>query len=88
MALKIIPLGGGVGYLKAGFLGFNKSGKTFTAAGLAIGTRKTLGMKGNIAMFDTEASAQYVAPRVKKETGKELIGVQARSLAEMIEFVL
>jgi hypothetical protein len=87
MVLEIKPLGGGVGYLKAGLLGFNKSGKTFTATEIAIGTRKTLGLDGSIAMFDTEASAQYVAGRVKKETGKDLIGVQARSLEEMIEFV-
>lgn len=87
MVLEIKPLGGGVGHLKAGFLGFNKSGKTFTAASLAIGTRETLGLKGSLAMFDTEASAQYVAGRIKEKTGKDLIGVQARSLDEMIEFV-
>ncbi len=86
MVLEIKSLGDGVGYLKAGFLGFNKSGKTFTATELAIGVREALGLKGNIAMFDTEASGQYVAGRVKEKTGKDLIGVQARSLDEMVEF--
>jgi hypothetical protein len=85
--MEFQDLGGGVGYLKAGFLGFNKSGKTYTAIELAIGTRKHFGLAGPIAMLDTEASAQYQAPRVLKETGQKLLGVQTRALGQAIEFL-
>lgn len=79
----LTELGTGVGHLKAGFLGFNKSGKTYTATTLAIGTRKLFKMDGPIAFFDTESGAEYVAPRVLAETGKPLIGVKSRTLDDL-----
>lgn len=77
------PATGG-GYLKAGFLGFAGSGKTYTAIELALGTRKLFGLPGPIAMFDTEAGSDYIAERVKKETGLELLVVKSRSLADLM----
>lgn len=77
--------GSGQGYLKAGFLGFPKSGKTYTAALLAIGTRKALGLKGPIAHFDTEGGGEYIAGMVKRETGTELVGVRSRSFDALVE---
>ena len=77
-------LGTGQGYLKAGFLGFAKSGKTYTATKLAIGTRDFFGLSGPIAMFDTESGSEYVAPMVKRETGIDLLGVRSRSLADLL----
>ena len=53
---RLQSLGKGQGYLKAGFLGFPKSGKTFTSFRLAFGVRKHFGLKGRIAMFDTEGT--------------------------------
>jgi len=82
---KLQTLGAGQGYLKAGFLGFPKSGKTFTAAKLAIGTRELFNLKGPIAMFDTEGGAEYVAAMIRKETGLDLMGVRARSLVTLLE---
>lgn len=76
--------GGGQGYLKAGFLGFPKSGKTYTATSLAIGTRNLLGLKGPIALFDTEGGSEYIAPRVQKETGAPLMGVRSRSFDDLV----
>jgi hypothetical protein len=84
--MQLMSLGSGVGFLKAGFLGFAGSGKTYTAAQLAIGLRKRLGLTGPIAMFDTEAAAQYIAPLVRKETGLDLIGCQSRSFDEAVQF--
>jgi hypothetical protein len=72
-------LGTGQGYLKAGFLGFQKSGKTFTAMLLAIGTRKFFGLTGPIAMFDTEGGSEYIARVVQRETGTDLVGVRSRA---------
>ena len=76
-------LGSGQGYLKAGFLGFNKSGKTFTAAVLAIGTRNYFKLDGPIAMFDTEGGSEYIAPKIRRETGKDLVGIKSRSLDDL-----
>jgi len=79
-------LGTGQGHLKAGFLGFQKSGKTYTAVGLAIGTRAFFNLKGPIAMFDTEGGSEYVAQRIKRETGSPLVGIRARSFDDMVRF--
>lgn len=84
MLLK--PIGTGQGYLKAGFLGFQGSGKTFTAVKLAVGTRKYFNLPGPIAMFDTESGSDYVSNTVKKETGKDLLGVKSRSFTDLVQF--
>lgn len=80
----IQKLGTGQGYLKAGFLGFQGSGKTFTAMLLALGLRKFLKLEGPVAMFDTEGGSEYIAERIKKETGEDLVGVRARSLGDLL----
>lgn len=77
-------LGTGQGYLKAGFLGFPKAGKTYTACELAVGTRAFFKHEGAIAMFDTEGGSEYIAPRIKKETGKDLLGIRSRSLGDLL----
>jgi len=79
MSSLLGTLGTGQGYLKAGFLGFQKSGKTFTAMLLAIGTRKFFGLTGPIAMFDTEGGSEYIARVVQRETGTDLVGVKSRA---------
>lgn len=76
-------LGKGQGFLKAGFLGFQKSGKTYTSAVLAIGTRKHFKIKGPIAMYDTEGGSEYIAGLVRKETGTELLGLKSRSFDQL-----
>lgn len=85
--MELKNLGGGTGYLKAGLFGFGGSGKTFTAAKLATGTRAFQKLQGPVAMLDTEAAAQYIAPLVKAETGLDLIGKQTRVLRDAIEFL-
>lgn len=77
-------LGAGQGFLKAGFLGFPKSGKTWTATLLAIGVRNMLKLDGPIAMFDTEGGSEYIAPMVKEKTGKDLLGIRSRSLDDLL----
>jgi hypothetical protein len=86
--MQFQSLGGGVGFLKAGFLGFNKSGKSYTSVSLAIGTRAHFGLTGPVAMLDTEDSAQYQAPRVKRETGLDLVGVQTRAFQDSVDFLV
>lgn len=78
------PMGTGQGYLKAGFLGFAKSGKTYTAMLLALGTRALFELDGPIAFFDTEGGSEYVADHIKALTGKDLIGVRSRSFSDLV----
>lgn len=84
MALK--KLENEQGYLKAGFLGYQKSGKSYTATVLAIGVRKFFGLKGPIAFFDTESGSGYIAGMVREQTGTDLLGVRARSFADLMQF--
>jgi hypothetical protein len=81
----LTTLGKGQGYLKAGFLGFQASGKTYTATKLAIGLRKHLKLTGPIAMFDTEGGSEYIAELVKKETGLDLVGVKSQSFQDLVD---
>jgi hypothetical protein len=64
--------------LKAGFLRFQKSGKTFTAMLLAIGTRKFCGLTGPIAMFDTEGGSEYIARVVQPASSASRAGRSTR----------
>lgn len=73
------------GFLKAGFLGFPKSGKTFTATELAIGTRNRLGLDGPVAFFDTESGSAYVAKRIEAATGQKPVGLRSRSFDKLLE---
>ena len=84
----LTKLGTGQGYLKAGFLGFQASGKTYTACSLAIGLRKRLKLDGPIAMFDTEGGSEYIAQRILKETGKTLMGVKSQSFQDLLDMAL
>ena len=81
----LTKLGTGQGYLKAGLLGFQASGKTYTACSLAIGLRKRLKLDGPIAMFDTEGGSEYIAQRIFKETGKTLMGVKSQSFQDLVD---
>lgn len=74
----------GQGYLKAGMLGFQGSGKTMTAILLAIYTRKLFKLDGPIALVDTENATAYVAPIVQELTGKKLIGRRTRNFDELV----
>ena len=76
----------GQGFLKAGFLGFNKSGKTMTAALLAVAAREVLGLQGGIGFFDTETGSSYVKPIVEKLTGKKMRVKKSRSLSSLLEW--
>ena len=73
------------GYLKAGLQGMQGAGKTFTAALLAIGTRKYFDLKGPIAMFDTESGSSYIRKMIQEETDQDLVGVRSRALSQLIQ---
>lgn len=74
----------GPGYLKAGFLGFQGSGKTWTSMLLAIGTREHMKQTGPIAMFDTEGGSDYIQKNVESITGQALVGVKSRAFDDLM----
>lgn len=76
-------LEGGQGYLKAGFLGFQKAGKTFTSAKLACGVKKFFNLPGPIAFFDTESGAGYIREMVEAESGQQLMCVASHSFDDL-----
>lgn len=77
-------MGTGQGFVKAGFLGFAGAGKTWTSTLLAIGIRKHFKLDGPVALFDTEGGSEFVAPMVKDDTGKDLVGIRSRSFDDVI----
>lgn len=75
----------GPGYLKAGFLGFPKSGKTYTSTLLAIAAQKILcGGKGPISFYDTETGSAYVRELIHKLAGAYPLVRRSRSLKDLI----
>lgn len=72
------------GFLKAGFLGFQKSGKTWTAMLLAIALKRRFNLTGQIALFDTEGGSVYVKPVIKELTGQDALATRKRSLGDLM----
>lgn len=79
-------------YLKAGFMGFAGSGKTFTAAETAIGLVKLLKNAGlpegskPVFFLDTETGSDYVSGRFKEE-GIGLFQAKTRAFSDLIPAV-
>jgi AAA domain len=80
----LVELGQGAEFLKAGLLGFPKSGKTYTAVEIAIGLYKYFGLKGDIVFYDTENGVEYVAERIRKAIGKYPKGLKSRSFTKLM----
>lgn len=72
------------GFLKAGILGFPKSGKSFTAALIAVSVREHFKLSGPVAMFDTEGGSVYLRPMIRSLTGLDLMAKRARSFDSMM----
>src|SRR5262245_11373539 len=53
-------------FLKAGFFGFQGSGKSWTAALVAIGLHKYIGSKKPICFIDTETGSSFLLPQFQK----------------------
>ena len=75
-------------YLKIGFLGFQGSGKTYTASRLMGGILQYQKIKSpKVAMFDTEKSSDFLIDYFKKEVGADLFVVKSRSFKQLIEAI-
>jgi len=73
-------------FLKIGFFGDTGTGKTYTATKMLSQFAVKYCKNAQIAMFDTEPSAGFVAPMVKKITGKDLLAVSSRSFSDLMDF--
>lgn len=73
-------------YAKVGILGFQGSGKTYTATLFAIGLLdihfKLTGEKAKAAFFDTENGSDFVAPMFE-HAGYELIVARSRAFVDL-----
>lgn len=78
-------LGKGQGFLKAGFLGLNKSGKSYTSILLALTVREMFNLKGPIGFYDSEGGSEYVAPIVRAATGLDLVGLRSQSFSDLVD---
>jgi hypothetical protein len=72
-------------FFKAGFLGFQGTGKTYTATLLAMGICKLTGnMK--VAFFDTETGSDFLLPKLTAEK-IETFQVKSRSFSDLLQTI-
>lgn len=76
-----------VAYLKAGIYGEAGSGKTFTAAKVAIGLHKYAKLEKPVAFFDTEPAASYIIPLFEEAGIEFLVYDESRALADVMKFI-
>src|SRR5712691_5003859 len=71
-------------FFKAAFEGFAGSGKTYTAAQIALGLAARIGSTKPIIIFDTEKAAKFLQP-LFAQAGMTLLVRESRSLADLQE---
>lgn len=74
-------------YAKVGLYGTAGSGKTYTAAKIAIGLHKFAKCDKPVGMFDTEPAASYIIPLFKKAGIEFLVYDQSRALKDLMAFM-
>lgn len=81
------PASNQTAYLKAGIMGFQGAGKTFTATHLAAGLAKLSENKTpKVAFFDTEKGSDFFV-QYFKEQGVQFDVAKARSFVELMQFM-
>ncbi|MBI4600238.1 ATP-binding protein, partial [Candidatus Uhrbacteria bacterium] len=79
-----VPVANTKPYFKAAFEGFAGSGKTYTAARVALGIHARIKSDKPVVIFDTEKAAKFLKPMFQ-EAGVELLVRESRSLADLKE---
>ncbi len=74
-------------YAKIGLYGDAGSGKTYTAALLAIGIHKYGKLTKPVGMFDTEPAASYIIPLFQKAGIEFLVYDESRALKDLMAFM-
>lgn len=75
-----------VAFAKVGIYGEAGSGKTLTAAKIAVGLHKAAGLTKPVAMFDTEPAASYIIPRFEEAGIEFLVYDESRALKDLMAF--
>lgn len=73
-------------YAKVGLYGEAGSGKTVTAALIAIGLHKFAKLEKPVAMFDTEPGASFIIPLFKKAGIPFMVYDESRALKDLLAF--
>lgn len=71
-------------YFKAALEGFAGSGKTYTAALIAIGIHKRIKSEKPVIMFDTEKAAKFLKP-LFADAGIDLLVRESKSFADLAQ---
>lgn len=74
-------------YAKVGIYGTAGSGKTYTAAKIAVGLHKFAKCHKPIGMFDTEPAASYIIPLFKEAGIPFLVYDESRALKDLMAFM-
>lgn len=74
-------------YAKVGLYGDAGSGKTFTAAHIAIGLHQFAKLDKPIAMFDTEPAASFIVPYFESAGIDFFVFDESRALADLMAFM-
>jgi len=74
-------------FAKVGLYGEAGSGKTKTAAKVAIGLHKAAKLKKPVGMFDTEPAASFIIPDFEKEGIPFLVYDESRALKDLMTFM-
>lgn len=70
-------------YLKVGFLGFQGSGKTYTAVELTLGLHAHIESDKPVMFLDTETGSDWAIPRFD-QVGVELLVAKTRAFADLV----
>ena len=74
-------------FAKVGIYGDAGSGKTYTAALIAIGLHKFAKCGKPVGMFDTEPAASYIIPLFEKAGVEFLVYDESRALRDLMAFM-
>lgn len=74
-------------YAKVGIYGDAGSGKTVTAALLAIGLHRYAKLEKPVGMFDTEPGASFIIPLFKKAGIEFMVYDESRALVDLMAFM-
>lgn len=74
-------------FAKVGLYGDAGSGKTFTAAKMAIGLHQFAKLEKPVAMFDTEPAASFIMPYFEKAGIDFLVFDESRSFSDLMAFM-
>jgi hypothetical protein len=81
------PAANKMAYAKVGLYGTAGSGKTRTAAEIAIGLHKAIGSKKPVVAFDTEPAFSFVLPLFQKAGIELLVADESRALRDLMKFM-